>query len=205
MEGDDHQLRRIDAATLLPLLRARPPHKNFGATLRLIHDATARVAVHQRGVVESYTRVVLQAAQRGPVDLNHLQMGLVEVVAQWSVDHQRTLLSELSAAWPDAQGARARLLGELQAICEVSALAESGDLQEAVSHVFLLMLTGARPPVWTTAFAEGLAELDARPTGAELQAAQPVVAARAPAAHALVHADLPDVVHVLVALDEGSA
>ena len=193
--------KRLTPATLVPLLRARPPHKDLGAFLRLSRDSLQRVSLHDDGPLHSFVRFAIRTAARGPLATIDVEMLAVPFLEELSAEELTEVRHRLLAAWPTATGGRRRVLERVQAMLELAHLHESSDLAVAVSEATTRMVVVAleyqRPPTWVDDFQQGLPALRPRPDRASFVEQLALIQAKAPTAWALCHADLAAMARLL--------
>lgn len=198
MNADD--LPKLSVRTLLPLLRARPPHKDLGAFLRLSRDAMVREASATTDPVERFVRFAQRQDARGPIALGEVEVTLVRATYEWTVDQIGDAVAQLAAAWPNPTGGRRRILDRLTVLQSLVALRDSERIHLGAFKHLAYALSTWRAPLWSDLAPVALVHTQPRPTAQQLEHAIGVVRAEAPAAYAAVAPQLASLRRILLEL-----
>ena len=191
--------KRLDPATLVPLLRARPPHADLGAFLRLSRDSLRRVTLHNDGELDSFTRYAIRTAARGPLATIDVELSLVGALGHLTAADLTELHARLHAAWPTDSAGRARVLDRVDALGQLSRLREQAPqaVPDSCMPLVLLAFDTNRPPLWVGRIRDAIAALQPRPGRATFAATTAAIQTGAPALWALCSRELSRVTDLL--------
>lgn len=175
--------QRVDAATTAALIRARPPHRDLGAFMRLVDGARQNQRNRTIAPGPRIVEVIEAVLREDEARLVLVEVELTRWITTWPHDGCRQAVQAVDAHWTEPSPWIRRIRDRLQAWAELRELGLEPPAETALEYLLDL---GRPPLVAEPAFLEGLLAAGPGLTPDALRIAGKLAAERAPTAARLL-------------------